>query len=214
MNIESNPDLKTRFFEAHNFGPAPIFYTNLPYFRNELLRNVGHSDIGGVVIAMPMKPSANPFCPAPTRVQIEQERKLEVVRQNIMGVIQNYVTQHGDDYDNVENDDVTRDGIEGKRNQRLGQLGLQGFTDHRMSLAELLSKSYDSDRGSWGHITRAVRQIQNEHTIGGGSATYFAGNQIHGSHNTFSSIPPEIHAAVALNAMMEKYTSAFHNSFF
>jgi hypothetical protein len=105
----------------------------------------------------------------------------------------------------------------GNNKQRHGPLGLQGYIDNRMSLADVLSKTYDD--GSWGHIAKAVRQIQNQHTLGknnydGNHSCYFAGNQAHGSSNTYTSIPPEIHAAVALNGMMEKYTSAFHDSFF
>lgn len=179
----------------------------MPYFRHDFLRDIGHFDIGAVVVAMPMKPTANPF--SQTRVQLEQERKLDMVRENIMGLLQNYVCQEGDEFDDVASNEV-----ENKGGQRLGPLGLQGFINHRMSLEEVLSKTYDSGRGSWGHLTRTVRQIQNQHTIGRGGNAYFTGNQIHGSHNLFTSIPPEIHAAIALNAMMEKYTSTFHSSFF
>jgi hypothetical protein len=173
-----------------------------------------------------MKPTANPFSPSPSRIQLEQERKLEVVRDGIMGVLQNYICQDGDELDeedvaattSTSTDNVAqRISSAGNSKQRLGPLGLQGYIDNRMSLADVLSKTYDG--GSWGHIAKAVRQIQNQHTLGknnydGNHSCYFAGNQAHGSSNTYTSIPPEIHAAVALNGMMEKYTSAFHDSFF
>ena len=193
------------WFIAHNLGSSPIFYTNLPYFRNELLRDIGHYDIGAVVIAMPMKPTANPFHPSPTRVQIEQEQNLEVVRDSIMKILQNYVSQRADNFDNTAKSHEADTNSNGKRCE---PLGLQGFINDRLSLSEVLSKSYDSDCGSWGHITKKLRQIQNQHTIGGGRSSEFAYNQIHGSHHVFTSIPPQIHAAVALNAMMEKYASS------
>jgi hypothetical protein len=171
-----------------------------------------------------MKPTANPFSPAPTRIQLEQERKLEAVRDGIMGVMQNYICQDGDEFDEesaalattetLSTDKVVQSNSSNTK-QRHGPLGLQGYIDHRMSLAEVLSKTYD--RGSWGHITKAVRRIQNQHTLGNNdvnSSSNFAGNKVHGSRNTYTSIPPEIHAAVALNGMMEKYTSAFHSTFF
>ncbi|KAL7515997.1 hypothetical protein ACHAWX_001058 [Stephanocyclus meneghinianus] len=199
--------------DAHNLGSVPIFFTNLPYFRHEFLKDIGHFDIGAVVVAMPMKPSTNPFCPEPSRMQLEQELKLEAVRDGIIGVLQNYVSQE-DDGDSDDNAPPNIIELNNKRQKRLGPLGLQGRIDHRMSIAEVLSKSYDSGRGSWGNITRALRHVQNQHTIGEHGSTYFVGNQLHGSQNAFTSVPPQIHAAVALNAMMEKYTSGFQNSFF
>jgi hypothetical protein len=198
---------------AHNLGSFPIFFTNLPYFRHEFLKDIGHFDIGAVVVAMPMKPSANPFCTEPSRMQLEQELKLEAVRDSIIGVLQNYVSQE-DDGDSDDNASPNRIELNNKRQKRLGPLGLQGRIDHRMNIAEVLSKSYDSGRGSWGNITQALRHVQNQHTIGEHGSTYFVGNQLHGSQNAFTSVPPQIHAAVALNAMMEKYTSGFQNSFF
>ena len=202
----------TSFVTAHNLGPAPICYTNLPYFRHELLKDIGHFDIGAVVIATPMKPETNPFHPAPSRMQLEQERKLEAVRDSIMGVLLNYVSQEEDDDDFNDATPIISDATRNKKQQRL--LGLQGRIDHRLSIAEVLSKSYDSHHGSWGHITQALRRLQNKHTLGGCDSNYFAGNQVYGSQNAYTSVPPEIHAAVGLNAMMEKYASGFHNSFF
>jgi len=43
---------------------------------------------------------------------------------------------------------------------------------------------------------------------------YFLGNREYASHNVFSSVPPDIHAAVALNSMMEEYAGGFRNGFF
>ncbi|KAL3804091.1 hypothetical protein HJC23_006482 [Cyclotella cryptica] len=199
--------------DAHNLGSVPIFFTNLPYFRHEFLKDIGHFDIGAVVVAMPMKPSTNPFSPVPSRMQLEQELKLDDVRDSIIGVLQNYVSQ-ADDGECDDQPPPNSIELGNKRQKRLSPLGLQGRIDHRMSIEEVLSKSYDSGRGSWGHITQALRHVQNQHTIGEHGSNYFVGNQLHGSQNAFTSVPPHIHAAVALNAMMEKYTSGTHNSFF
>ena len=159
---------------------------------------------------MPMKPTTNPYTAAPTRMELEQEHKLEMVRGSIMGILQHYISQDGGEFD----DDTVPIEEDNKRGQRRGPLGLQGFIDHRMTWAEVLSKTYDADRGSWGHLTKAIQQSQNNHTNSCRGNTFLTGNYIDGSHNVFASISPEIHASVALNAMMEKYTSAFHNSFF
>lgn len=195
---------------AHNLGSSPIFYTNLPHCRSELLQSINHTDIGAVVISLPMKQSPNPYSPAPTRIQVEQERKLEVVRDCLMSVLQNYIGRdwNGDDTNKADSGNAKDESSKSSRNnkQKLGPLGLQCFIDNRMSLADVLSRTNDVDRRSWGHITHFLQQIQSEQCTSGT-------NQAYGSHNTFTSIPPEIHAAVALNGMMEKYASAFHNTF-
>lgn len=184
---------------AHNLGTTPIFYTNLPHFHSELLHSINLHDIGAVVISMPMKPIGNPYSPGPTRIQLEQERKLEVVRDCIMSILQNY----GQNGDEVGNDDATSN-ADDRLSKRLSPLGLQGFIDHRMGLAEVLSKSHDVNHGHWRHITNAIQEVQDEYAFGS--------NQC--SQNTFTSVPAEIHAAVALNGMIEKYASAYHTTFF
>lgn len=202
--------------DAHNLGSAPIFHTNLPYFQNDFLQHVGHSDIGAVVIALPMRQSRNPFCPTPTKFQLEQERKLDQVREHLLGVLQNYVSV--EDEEEEDSKGGVDDGIATPK--CYGPLNVQGRIDHRLSVSDVLSKTNnDCGSGNWGHICKLLRKIQNLHTMGRGSGSvnkYFLGNREygHGAHNVFSSVPPEIHAAVALNTMMEKYTIGFHNSFF
>ncbi|KAL7541349.1 hypothetical protein ACHAXR_010839 [Thalassiosira sp. AJA248-18] len=230
---DGNDALKRRFVaeivptfrcDAHNLGSSPVFHTNLPYFRNDFLQHIGHSDIGAIVLALPMKPSRNPFCPTPTKVQLELEQKLDQVRECLLGVLQNYVSVEDDDDD--EEDSMNE--VNGnahlaigspKRHPRLlGPLNVQGRIDHRLSITDVLSKNNnDCSYGNWDNISKSLRQIQNHHTIGrGGSGANnnFLGNREHAAHNVFSTVPPEIHAAVALNAMMEKYTSGFHNGLF
>eukprot|EP00581_Thalassiosira_minuscula_P008060 CAMPEP_0183703602 /NCGR_PEP_ID=MMETSP0737-20130205/1295_1 /TAXON_ID=385413 /ORGANISM="Thalassiosira miniscula, Strain CCMP1093" /LENGTH=424 /DNA_ID=CAMNT_0025930391 /DNA_START=112 /DNA_END=1386 /DNA_ORIENTATION=+ len=235
--------------DAHNLGSSPIFHTNFPYFRNDFLQHIGHFDIGAIVVAMPMKQTRNPLCPTPTKVQLEQERKLDQVREYILGILQNYITVD-EDYEEEEDAAMSgsgssglRDGGDGVTNNNgnsegrnnhhhrrpkfLGPLNLQGRIDHRLTIPDVLSKTnnqnYNNDcqsSGNWNHITKSLQQIQNMHTIGeaatGGrkSTNYFLGNREYAAHNVFSSVPPEMHAAVALNTMMEKYTSGYHNSFF
>ena len=110
----------------------------------------------------------------------------------------------------------------------LGPLGVQGLINHRLSITDVLSKiDNDPHRGSWDNISQSLRQIQHVHTMGGrimpnnsgnggggGNNNYYLGNREYAAHNVFSSVPPEIHAAVALNAMMEKHASGYHNSGF
>lgn len=180
-----------------------------------------------------MKPSRNPFCPTPTKVQLEQEQKIDQVRECLLGVLQNYVSHEDDENDNetVTNGVVSSNSANNnatgnqKRHPRfLGPLNIQGTIDHRLSINEALSKSNDDDShthlnaGNWDHISKSLRQIQNQHTMGRDSTTgdsnNFLGNQEYGAYNVFSSVPPEIHAAVALNAMMEKYTIGCHTGMF
>mmetsp|Transcript_38619 Transcript_38619/g.83220 ORF Transcript_38619/g.83220 Transcript_38619/m.83220 type:complete len:382 (+) Transcript_38619:146-1291(+) len=208
--------------DAHNLGSSPIFHTNLPYFRNDFLQHIGHFDIGAIVLALPMKQSLNPLCPTPTKVQLEQERRLDQVREYLLGVLQNYVSVIDDEEE--EEEDFTSNRTEGnstpKRQPRhLGPLNIQGRIDHRLSIADVLAKPNNNDcqSGNWDHIYNSLRQIQNQHTMArgtGGVNKYLQAKRENGTQNVFSSVPPEIHAAVALNTMMEKYTSGFHNGFF
>ncbi|KAL9180689.1 hypothetical protein ACHAXT_011142 [Thalassiosira profunda] len=177
-------------------GPSPIFHTNLPYFRNDFLQ-----------------------------FSWSKREMLLGVRENLLNVLQNYVSADEEEEDDffgahagqeMEEEDAinTR-----KRHTRLlGPLNLQGRIDHRLSITDVLSKtSNDGNHENWDHISRELRQIQNRHTVGrtfGGGGSYFLGNQEYGSYNVFSSVPPEMHAAVALNAMMEEFTGGRHNSFF
>lgn len=211
--------------DAHNLGSSPIFHTNLPYFRNDFLEHINHFDIGAVVLALPMKQSRNPFCPTPSKVQLEQEMRLDQVRSYLLGVLQNYISVADDEEEDTmgEADDEickgTNDASGKLRPGRLGPLNLQGCIDHRLSMTEVLSKTNDDCHGgSWDHISKSLREVQDRHTIGGGTRAnsdhYFLGNREYGAHNVFSSVPPEIHAAVALNATMENYTGGFHNGFF
>mmetsp|Transcript_2800 Transcript_2800/g.5068 ORF Transcript_2800/g.5068 Transcript_2800/m.5068 type:complete len:386 (-) Transcript_2800:150-1307(-) len=211
--------------DAHNLGSSPIFHTNLPYFRNDFLQHIGHFDIGAIVLALPMKHSRNPYCPTPTKVQLEEERKLDQVREYLLGVLQNYVSVEDDEEedsmsevnDGVDNGDTGNNDNPKRHTRLLGPLNVQGRIDHRLSITDVLSKmNNDCDSGNWDHISKSLRQVQDLHTLGRGSGKstdYILGKRENGAHNVFASIPPEIHAAVALNTMMEKYTSGYHNSF-
>jgi hypothetical protein len=48
--------------------------------------------------------------------------------------------------------------------------------------------------------------------MGGGVPLFFSEFN-EANNNVFSAVPPEIHAAVALNARMEKHTGGFRNRF-
>ena len=179
-----------------------------------------------------MKPTKNPFSETPTKVQLEQEQKMDQVRACLLGVLQNYVSVEDDDdleedtmmlYGDGESDNsVTGNTTSKRRPTPLGPLNVQGCIDHRLSIADVISKSdNDCNHGSWDKLSKSLREIQNLHSMGrnaasgsGGSSDNFLASQQYVAHNVNSSVPPEIHAAVALNAMMEKYTSGFHNSFF
>ena len=210
-----------------------------------MIHHIGHYDIGAIVLALPMKPTKNPFCPTPTKFQFKQEHKLDQVRECLMGVLRNYVSVVEEDNDKEEespdssndsNDDHGSGGDDSRNNNNglpirrqtpsLGPLGVQGLIDHRLSITDVLSKiDNDPHRGSWDNISQSLRQIQHMHTMGagrmlpnnngsGGNNNYYLGNREYAAHNVFSTVPPEIHAAVALNAMMEKYASGYHNSGF
>lgn len=214
--------------DAHNLGHSPIFHTNLPYFRNDFLQHIGHFDVGAIVLALPMKPTRNPFCPTPTKVQLEQEQKLDQVRECLLGVLQNYVSVEEDEKESsvvngepISNTFSTTTGNPKRHPRLLGPLNVQGLTDHRLSITDVLAKTNNGDDrnhhlhpGNWDSISKSLREIQNHHALGKGGLggnNYFLGNRLYGENNVFSSVPPELHAAVALNAMMEKYASGYHN---
>ena len=44
-----------------------------------------------------MRPSTNPFSSTPTKLQLEQEHNLNVVRDNIMSVLEHYKTTAEED---------------------------------------------------------------------------------------------------------------------
>ena len=218
---------------AHNLGSSSVFHTNLPYFRNDLLHLIGHFDIGAVVIALPMKLTTNPSRPISTNVQMEQELKLENMRDCILNVLQNYVTTQEDEEDELENDsgpfgdsrsvnqtvdndrnsNNSQNAMPKRRTRPLGPLNLQGYIQHRLSIDDVLSKSNDCDRGSWDHIAQSLGHTQNQHSMGNSTWSSQSKKQA-GNANTNSCIPSDIHASVALTAMMEQYTSGYHNSFF
>lgn len=194
-------------------------------------QHIGHFDIGAIVLALPMKPTANPFSQTPTKVQLEQEQKLQQIRQCLLGVLQNYVSVEDDEYVNEESmmmdreedddsNDSNNDALK-HRSTSLGPLNLQGCIDHRLSITEVLSKSDNNCQyGSWDNISASLRDIQNMHTMGkhlpdgSGSSGAYLSNQQYVAHNVNSSVPPEIHAAVALNAMLDKYTSGYQSGLF
>jgi len=235
--------------DSHNLGTSPIFHTNLPYFRHDLLQLIGHFDIGAVVIALPMKPSTYPFCPIPMSLQLEQKNRLEDVRKGILGVLQNYVAGEDDDEEDEEEEieyDVHRTGnqnnqrfqLDSERNedisasnnnthsnnkqqrkkQSLGPLSLQGYVHHRLSVADVLAKASECDSGKWDSIANALKRTRmiGQFDIHGSINSpneYVLGKQDVGFYNTYSSVPPEIHASIALTAMMEE-AGCRYNSFF
>ena len=193
-------------------------------------QHIGHFDIGAIVLALPMKPTANPLSQTPTKVQLVQEQKLQQIRQCLLSVLQNYASVEDDEYvdegsmmmDRVEDDsdDSNSDALK-HRPTSLGPLNMQGCIDHRLSITEVLSKSdNDCQYGSWDNISASLRDIQNMHAMGkqlpdgSGSSGACLSNQQYVAHNVNSSVPPEIHAAVALNAMMDKYTSGYQSGLF
>jgi len=189
-------------------------------------QHIGHFDIGAIVLALPMKPTANPFSQTPTKVQLEQEQKLQQIRQCLLSVLQNYVSVEDDEYVNEESMmmDSEEANSDARRLPSLGPLNVQGCIDHQLSITEVLSKSdNDCQYGSWDNISASLRDIQNMHTMGklpdaatggNGSSGAYLSNQQYVAHNVNSSVPPEIHAAVALNAMMDKYTSGYQSGLF
>ena len=191
-------------------------------------QHIGHFDIGAIVLALPMKPTANPFSQTPTKVQLEQEQKLQQIRQCLLGVLQNYVSVEDDEYVDEESmmnreEDVSNSDASKHRPTSLGPLNVQGCIDHRLSITEVLSKSDNNCQyGSWDNISASLRDIQNMHSMGklpdatggNGSSGAYLSNQQYVAHNVNSSVPPEMHAAVALNAMLDKFTSGYQSGLF
>ena len=207
--------------DMHNLHTSsPIFHTNLPYFRKDFLQQIGHEDIGAIVLALPMESSSrNAFCPMPTKLQLEEERKSEEVREYLFGLLQNYVSVDSSDTDETSSFDSNGNESMNKRGGDgdvpfFGPLNIQGRINHRLSVADVYSNA--SDNGNWDHLVREIRSSQ-------GNGNIYPSMSIRGSRNfggnhdedaNATNISPEIHAAVALNGMLERHTSSFHNSFF
>ena len=167
--------------DMHNLNTtSPIFHTNLPYFRKDFLQHIGHTDIGAIVLALPMQAEVNPFCPMPTKLQLEEERKSLEVREYLFGLLQNYVSLDINDDDEEEEEEEEEDGYQGddngahdasskkkkKKSQDgvpfFGPLNIQGCINRRLSVADVLSKATNS--GSWDHLARDIRSIQQSST--------------------------------------------------
>ncbi len=105
-----------------------------------------------------------------------------------------------------------------RKKQSLGPFNLQGYVHHRLSVADVLAKANECDTGKWDCIanalkrTRMTRQFLNRDSTSS-AGNYVIGKQDSGFYNTYSSVPPEIHASIALTAMMEE-TGCRYNSFF
>lgn len=105
-----------------------------------------------------------------------------------------------------------------QKKKSLGPLSLQGYVHHRLSVADVLAKASECDTGKWDSIanalkrTRMTRQFDNLGSINSPNE-YVLGKQDVGFYNTYSSVPPEIHASIALTAMMEE-AGCRYNSFF
>lgn len=222
--------------DMHNLGTSsPIFYTNLPYFRKDFLQQIRHTDIGAIVLALPMMESErrnnNAFgtiMPI-TKLQLEEERKSEEVRGYLFGLLQNYVSVDSssgmdeDEYDDIDGTAVLMDGKNNnKSNKRdgvpfFGPLNVQGRINRRLSVADVLSKA--TSNGNWDHLAKGIRSCQGSTnssypSIMSRGSRNFGQDDVTNCGPTAMSISPEIHAAVALNAMLEMHTSDFHNSFF
>jgi len=221
--------------DLHNLHTSsPIFHTNLPYFRKDFLQHIGHVDIGAIVLALPMESSSTrnsaAFCPMPTKLQLEEERQSEEVRECLFGLLQNYVSvDGGEGSSSVDEEDNGDGGALDSSSSRggddgapfFGPLNVQGRINHRLSVADVLSKA--SDNGNWDHLVRGIHSSQGS-SGGNNGGTYpsmprggrnFGGTtdeDINGG--PAMTVSPEMHAAVALNAMLERHTSDFHNSFF
>mmetsp|Transcript_6839 Transcript_6839/g.10072 ORF Transcript_6839/g.10072 Transcript_6839/m.10072 type:complete len:437 (+) Transcript_6839:145-1455(+) len=225
--------------DLHNLHTSsPIFHTNLPYFRKDFLQHIGHVDIGAIVLALPMESSSSrnaaAFCPMPTKLQLEEERQSEEVRECLFGLLQNYVSVNGEGSSFVDEEDNGDGGAldsnkSSSNNSRrddgvpfFGPLNVQGRINHRLTVADVLSKA--SDNGNWDHLVRGIHSSQIGSSGSNNGGTYpsmprggrnFGGTtdeDINGG--PAMTVSPEMHAAVALNAMLERHTSDFHNSFF
>lgn len=208
--------------DMHNLQTSsPIFHTNLPYFRKDFLQHIGHTDIGAIVLALPMEESSrnSAFCPMPTKLQLEEERQSEEVRECLFGLLQNYVSSSSssidEDTDGAFDSSERSDGV-----PFFGPLNVQGRINIRLSLSDVLSKA--SDNGNWDHLVRGIRSTHEANTSSGKVGFYpsmsrgrnFGATREENASNSAMSVSPEMHAAVALNAMLERHTSGFHNSFF
>ena len=210
--------------DMHNLGTSsPIFHTNLPYFRKDFLQHIGHTDIGAIVLALPMESERNAFSPMPTKLQLEEERKSEEVREYLFGLLQNYVSVDNSSSSVDEDDDDHDDGaalLDRNQSNRdgvpfFGPLNVQGRINHRLSVADVLSK--DTNNGNWDHLARGMRSSNNGNnsypSLSRGSRNFGRDDDTNNCGPAMS-VSPEMHAAVALNAMLERHTSDFHNSFF
>lgn len=199
--------------DAHNFGQSPILHINLPYFQRDFLQRIGHPDVGAIVVALPMKPTRPPFCPMPPGLEMEEERAARVVRESIFNVLQNYVTMESEEDDEfgagVGKDDVESakeeergvgDGI-AKRRPPLGPLNLQGYTDERLTAADVSYKAREHDYGNWDQLAMAL-----DHSRMGVTGA--------GNGGSLQGASPGLHAAVALNAMLENCTGGWENRSF
>ncbi len=205
--------------DMHNLQTSsPIFHTNLPYFRKDFLQHIGHTDIGAIVLALPMEESSrnSAFCPMPTKLQLEEERQSEEVRECLFGLLQNYVSSSS-----IEEDtDGAFDSSEGDGVPFFGPLNVQGRINIRLTVSDVLSKA--SDNGNWDLLVRGIRSTHEANTSGNvrfypsmmSRGRNFGATPEEDVNNSARSVSPEMHAAVALNAMLERHTSGFHNSFF
>ena len=229
FTAEIVPTFKGDMHNLHTSSPIfhtnlpPIFHTNLPYFRKDFLQQIGHVDIGAIVLALPMESSRNVFCPMPTKLQLEEERKSEEVREYLFGLLQNYVSVDSSSSSSLGEDTDEAFDSNQSTNKRgdgdvpfFGPLNIQGRINHRLSIADVFSHA--SENGNWDHLVREIRisQGNSDHgsiypSISRGSRN-FGGN--YDDDANVNNISPEMHAAVALNAMLERHTSSFHNSFF
>ena len=171
------------------------------------------------------------FCPMPTKLQLEEERKSEEVRECLFGLLQNYVSvdSGSSDGDGSSSLDEDTDEVLNSSNDSVpffGPLNVQGRINIRLSVSDVLSKA--SDNENWDHLVRGIQSSSTQANGGGnGGRMYpsmmsrgrnFGGTQeeeyANNGGGSAMSVSPEMHAAVALNAMLERHTSGFHNSFF
>eukprot|EP00985_Skeletonema_marinoi_P002909 scaffold1189_cov71-Skeletonema_marinoi.AAC.4 len=217
--------------DLHNLHTSsPIFHTNLPYFRKDFLQHIGHVDIGAIVLALPMESSSSrrnaAFCPMPTKLQLEEERQSEEVRECLFGLLQNYVSVDNGEGNSVDEEDNGDGGAldsnkRSSNNSRrddsvpfFGPLNVQGRINHRLSVADVLSKA--SDNGNWDHLVRGMHssQVGSSGNNGGTYPSMPRGGRNFGATTDEDinggpamTVSPEMHAAVALNAMLERHTT-------
>ena len=128
-----------------------------------------------------------------------------------------------DEDDDTDGSIALKDGKNNKSNQRrdgvpfFGPVNVQGRINRRLSIADVLSKA--TGNGNWDHLARGIRSCQGSSSISSNNPSMTRCSRNFGQDDvTYCgpavSVSPEIHAAVALNAMLETHTSNFHNSFF